>query len=88
MLNFDGLGFWSMSKSSPTLLDRELLATVRSGMFRSQADAVQEAFLKAYRALGHFIAKIDPFGRERPRPKALTLEYFGLSQSDLDKRNE
>src|SRR5436853_7915440 len=32
-----------MSKSNPTLLDRELLATVRSGMFRSKAEAVQEA---------------------------------------------
>src|SRR6266581_5455102 len=34
---------WSMSKRNPTLLDRELLAMVRSGMFRSQAEAVQEA---------------------------------------------
>jgi|SRR5438093_5121138 len=32
-----------MSKSNPTLLDRELLATVRSGMFRSHSEAVQEA---------------------------------------------
>jgi predicted HTH domain antitoxin len=36
-----------MSKSNPTLLDRELLASVRTGIFRSQAEGVQEA-LGAY----------------------------------------
>lgn len=32
-----------MSKSTATLLDRELRATVRSGLFRSHAEALQEA---------------------------------------------
>jgi len=32
-----------MSKSNATLLDREILATVRSGIFSSKAKAVQEA---------------------------------------------
>lgn len=41
--------------------------------------------LGAYRALGHLIAKLDPFGRERARPSALTLAYFGLSESDLER---
>lgn len=40
----------------------------------------------AYRALGHLIAKIDPFGRERARPAALTLKYFGLTDADLDRQ--
>ncbi len=44
-----------------------------------------EDLIGAYRALGHLIATIDPFGRARARPKALSLEYFGLSQADLNK---
>ena len=36
-----------MSKSNPTLLERELLASVRTGIFRSQAAGVEEA-LGAY----------------------------------------
>jgi len=34
---------------------------------------------------GHLVAKLDPLGLLlRERPKVLTLEYFGLSESDLD----
>jgi 2-oxoglutarate dehydrogenase E1 component len=51
----------------------------------SKLQSAAEDLIAAYRALGHLIARIDPFGRERPRPKALTLEYFGLSGADLDK---
>jgi 2-oxoglutarate dehydrogenase E1 component len=56
-------------------------ATGAEASFQSAA----EDLIAAYRALGHLIAKIDPFGRERPRPKALTLGYYGLSPADLDK---
>ena len=34
---------WQMGKANATLLDRELRATVRSGMFRSRAEALEEA---------------------------------------------
>ena len=34
---------------------------------------------------GHLVAKLDPLGLLlRERPKVLTLEYFGLSEADLD----
>jgi 2-oxoglutarate dehydrogenase E1 component len=39
----------------------------------------------AYRSRGHLIAKLDPFGRERPRPHDLKLEAFGLSEADLSR---
>ncbi|BAW02160.1 2-oxoglutarate dehydrogenase, E1 component [Thermus thermophilus] len=42
-----------------------------------------EALRQAYRELGHLAARIDPLGRERPRPKALSLEAHGLSPEDL-----
>ncbi len=58
----------------------------------SPAQAVDVAFLlrvealrQAYRELGHLAARTDPLGRERPRPKALTLEAHGLSPEDLRK---
>ncbi len=41
--------------------------------------------LEAYRRLGHLAARIDPLGRPRPRPKALSLEAHGLTPSDLDR---
>jgi len=34
---------------------------------------------------GHLVAKVDPLGlMERPRPKVLDLQYFGLGDGDLD----
>lgn len=40
---------------------------------------------EAYRTLGHLAAGIDPLGRPRPRPKALSLEAHGLGPADLDR---
>lgn len=40
---------------------------------------------EAYRTLGHLAAGIDPLGRPRPRPKALSLEAHGLGPTDLDR---
>jgi 2-oxoglutarate dehydrogenase E1 component len=51
----------------------------------SPLQSAAEDLIGAYRALGHLIAKIDPFGRARQRPKALTIEYYGLTAADLDK---
>ncbi|GAB5603667.1 2-oxoglutarate dehydrogenase E1 component [Thermus sp. FJN-A] len=44
-----------------------------------------EALRQAYRELGHLAARIDPLGRERPRPEALSLEAHGLSPKDLGR---
>ena len=34
---------------------------------------------------GHLVANLDPLGLlERPRPRVLELDYFGLSEADLD----
>jgi 2-oxoglutarate dehydrogenase E1 component len=34
---------------------------------------------------GHLLARVDPLGlMERPRPRVLDLDYFGLSPGDLD----
>jgi 2-oxoglutarate dehydrogenase E1 component len=35
---------------------------------------------------GHLIAKLDPLGlMQRPRPRVLDLDYFGLTPSDLER---
>ena len=41
--------------------------------------------IQVYANRGHLVAKLDPLGlQERPWPKVLTLQYFGLSDADLD----
>jgi 2-oxoglutarate dehydrogenase E1 component len=47
--------------------------------------AAVDDLIAAYRECGHLIAKIDPFGRETPRPAALSLARYGLSEADLDR---
>src|SRR5260370_2702778 len=64
-----------MSKSNPTLLDRELLAMVRSGMFRSQAEAVQEA-------LGTFFAAKPQYRLEA------ALEIYRSGEVSLSRAAE
>src|SRR6188508_1991039 len=39
----------------------------------------------SYRELGHFVAKLDPLGHDRPNHPLLQLSEFGLSTADLDK---
>ncbi|MGV6813802.1 MAG: 2-oxoglutarate dehydrogenase E1 component [Phycisphaerales bacterium] len=51
----------------------------------SHFEAIVDDFIGAYRDQGHLCAQIDPFGRERARPESLSLEYHGLSDSDLDR---
>src|SRR5436309_1678627 len=40
----------------------------------------------SYRELGHFVAKLDPLGHDRPSHALLNLSEFGLSTADLDKK--
>ncbi len=58
-------------------------ATAMEAGARFQA-AVEE-LVDAYRRLGHFAARLDPFGRERPRPPELSLGAHGLTEADLDR---
>jgi len=41
--------------------------------------------IQVYANRGHLIANLDPLGmQERPKPYVLELDYFGLSDADLD----
>jgi 2-oxoglutarate dehydrogenase E1 component len=44
-----------------------------------------ERLIGAYRTFGHLIARLDPFGRERPKPAELELATNGLSDADLGR---
>jgi 2-oxoglutarate dehydrogenase E1 component len=39
----------------------------------------------SYRELGHFVAKLDPLGHDRPNHPLLELSQFNISPQDLDR---
>ncbi len=44
-----------------------------------------ENLLVGYRGRGHLGAALDPYGRPRTRPEALSLDWFGLTENDLNR---
>lgn len=60
---------------------RVLAARVRG--HSSQQEQV-DRLVRAYRERGHIIANLDPLGRLSRSHPTLELEYFGLSEQDLD----
>jgi 2-oxoglutarate dehydrogenase E1 component len=67
---------------------RPRIAEADEGAPGSEAGAKQAAvsrLIQIWSNRGHLIAKLDPLGLTvHPRPKVLGLEYFGLSEADLD----
>jgi 2-oxoglutarate dehydrogenase E1 component len=51
----------------------------------SRFQAAVDGLIQAYRDWGHLTARLDPFGRERPRPQTLSIAFHGLSEADLDR---
>jgi 2-oxoglutarate dehydrogenase E1 component len=39
----------------------------------------------SYRELGHFVARLDPLGHDRPNHPLLDLSNFGMTHADLDR---
>jgi len=51
----------------------------------SAKQAAVSRLIQIWTNRGHLIAKLDPLGlMERPRPRPLGLDYFGLTEADLD----
>jgi 2-oxoglutarate dehydrogenase E1 component len=61
---------------------------IQGGAASDGASAKQGAvsrLIQVYANRGHLIAKLDPLGlQERAKPYVLDLQYFGLSDADLD----
>src|SRR5258706_390868 len=51
----------------------------------ARSQSAVDNLIDAYRQSGHMAAKLDPFGRPRPRPPELSLAHHGLSDSDLQR---
>ena len=79
------------SQIRDNLLDRQLrppAPTTNGATSPDSASAKQGAvsrLIQVYANRGHLIAKIDPLGLEqRAKPYVLDIEYFGLSEADLE----
>jgi 2-oxoglutarate dehydrogenase E1 component len=72
---------WARAQQLPT-------AAAAARNLSDGASAKQGAvsrLIQVYANRGHLIAKLDPLGlQERAKPYVLDLEYFGLSEADLD----
>ena len=52
---------------------------------RERTDKGVVAVVRAYRHRGHYIAQLDPLGKNKDSHPLLELSEFGLSEEDLDK---
>ncbi|MBX2803765.1 MAG: 2-oxoglutarate dehydrogenase E1 component [Myxococcales bacterium] len=77
----------------PTVVPRSIFAAGAVASSVDQAAALRQAkvvqLINAYRVRAHLDADIDPLGRrERRQHEELTLEFYGLTSSDLDETVE
>ncbi len=83
----------AVAQLRPTFKPRSIFnpPTVDGGTARGAAHdaaALQEKvdrLIRVYRVRGHRLAQIDPLGRPLPSIPELEIEYFGISDEDLDK---
>ncbi|HEY2589989.1 MAG TPA: 2-oxoglutarate dehydrogenase E1 component, partial [Steroidobacteraceae bacterium] len=64
-------------------------ARARAGAEPGEAASAKQAavsrLIQIWTNRGHLLANLDPLGlMPRPRPRVLALDYFGLSDADLD----
>jgi 2-oxoglutarate dehydrogenase E1 component len=60
-------------------------AEAQAGSPASAKQAAVSRLIQIWTNRGHLLAKLDPLGlTEHPRPRVLALDYFGLSDADLD----
>lgn len=65
------------------------LASTSRPVIESKAAAAAGSLVQVYREKGHFAARINPLSKGvavPPYPPEMTLEYYGLRESDLDDR--
>ena len=71
------------SAGQPQLASRGSRA-LAAGTLPSKQSLV-DSLIYHYRDIGHLAADLDPLGTRRPFPEDLTLQSFGLSESDVDQ---
>jgi 2-oxoglutarate dehydrogenase E1 component len=88
---FQGRGEIAHGPIRERLMARAKLPPASPGATRSPADGASakqgavSRLIQVYMNRGHLIAKLDPLGlQERAKPYVLDLQYFGLSDADLE----
>jgi 2-oxoglutarate dehydrogenase E1 component len=77
---FAALGPSSATERAPQAVS----AAPAPGTAASAKQAAVSRLIQIWINRGHLLAKVDPLGlMQRPQPRVLTLEYFGLSEADL-----
>ncbi|MBL8827385.1 MAG: 2-oxoglutarate dehydrogenase E1 component [Planctomycetaceae bacterium] len=59
-------------------------SAVREMSIANLQDRIDQ-LIRAYRVRGHRIAKLDPLGQPRDKPRELELDFYGLTEADLDR---
>jgi 2-oxoglutarate dehydrogenase E1 component len=83
----------AQAQLGPTFKPRSIFnpPTLEGGTPRGaayDAAALQEKIdrlIRVYRVRGHRLSQIDPLGRPLPHIPELELDYFGITEADLDK---
>lgn len=70
-------------RGAPSLDGEALIGGTRAA--EDHAQAAVSSLIQEYREVGHLCARIDPFGRERPRPESLDPASHGLTDDHLDR---
>ena len=77
-----GVGLGPATKGTASPMDDALLP---ANVVAEQQDRVTR-LVQAYRNRGYTAARIDPLGQAVPVHPELTLEFYGLTETDLDRR--
>ncbi|MCA9310909.1 MAG: 2-oxoglutarate dehydrogenase E1 component, partial [Phycisphaerales bacterium] len=80
---FAGFDLAMQAAGGTPVVREDLVGGTRASEDRAQAAV--SSLIQHYREIGHLCAAIDPFGRERECPEALTPQYHGLDEADLDR---
>ena len=56
-----------------------------AALLRARDTLAARTLIRNYRTRGHLIAKLDPLGLPRPTPPELGIDFYGLTDADLDK---
>jgi len=83
--NGNGNSYTAAVLSPPKDGKKSMPAAVREMSMANLQDRVDQ-LVRAYRVRGHMIARLDPLGQPRLRPRELDLDYYDLTETDLGRK--